>query len=249
MINLKLHKTNVNNKRFGYWSNDIKNPRRTSLLLSPGAYSGKFFKNFEKYLSDTDLFICPDFPARGFSEPQGDNSVNGMANTIDKFISILNLNNIYLIGFSYGTQIATELLKINEKRFKKAILIASGEFFNTITRVILKIIFMPFLFSGTLRNKIRKYVLKYIYVPNKNLKEINLQWISTLSYKIPKNKIIYTPTIFVDFEKDQYVTKTSKNNIKEVFINSRTIIVDKIHPSNITNFDRLFKIYWKKIYE
>jgi hypothetical protein len=76
-----------------------------------------------------------------------------------------------------------------------------------------------------------------------------LQWISTLNYKIPQNIIIKTPTIFVDFKNDQYVTKTSKMILKRFFVNSRTIMVDEIHPSNIINFNRFFKNYWKIIYE
>jgi pimeloyl-ACP methyl ester carboxylesterase len=169
MIKLKLRKIRINGRQFGYWSNETKNSRRTCLLLSPGAYSGKFFRNYEKYFSDRDLFICPDFPARGFSELQEDNSISGITKTIDKFICELGLTNTYLVGFSYGTQIATELLKINEERFRSVILVASGEFFNKLSRVILKVIFIPFLFSDTLRYKIKKYVLKYIFVPNKIL--------------------------------------------------------------------------------
>lgn len=249
MIKLKLHKIIIDNKKFGYWSNDIKNPRRICLLLSPGSYSGKFFKNFEKYFSDKDLYICPDFPARGYSEPQDNNSIKGVTETITKFIDALCLKDIYLAGFSYATQIATELLNINEKRFKKVIFVASGEFFSTVKRIVLKIIFLPLMFSNVLRYKIRRYVLPYIYVPNKNLKEINLQWLSTLDYKISTKQIITIPTVFLDFINDQYVTSKSKFKLKQFFINSKTITVNEIHPSNIINFDRLFKNYWEKIYE
>lgn len=250
MNSLKLYTIEIEGKTVGYWSNNIREPRKVFLLLSPGAYSGKFFTNFEKYFSKNDLLICPDYPARGFSEPQKDNSVEAIAKSVDKFLTTLSLNkNINLVAFSYGTQVATELIKINGRRFEKVILIASGEFFGILARICLRIMFGLLLVSKKSQHVIKKYVLRYLYVPSKNLNDINLQWLSTLNYKIPKTEKVDLPAILVDFAKDKFVTKRSKSKIRELFVNYKTLTVDGLHPSDISDYDKFFKNNWKLIYE
>ncbi len=249
MIKLKLHKTKINGQQFGYWSNGIKNPRRTCLLLAPGSHSGKFFKNFERYFDSRDLWICPDYPGRGYSLPQLDNSINSTSETVAQFINVLKLDNLNLIGFSYGTQIATQLIRNDDKKYKKIILIASGRYYSNNLRKLLISFFDLIGNFKLLMQLIRNLIRKVSYIPNKNLKELNMQWLSTLKYKIPVDFATNVPTIFVDFNKDQCVVRESRDVLRKVFANYKSYSLDKKHPVKKADFDEVFIKLWKTIYE
>lgn len=249
MIELKLHKTIINSKHFGYWSNEIKNPRRVSLLMSPGPCSGKFFKNFEKYLNPKDLWICPDYPGRGYSLPQTDNSIDSISESVKLFLKDLGISNIYLIGFSYGTQIATLLTKKKDIEIEKIILVASGQYYNDFLRMILKTAFGLLCYSEKFMLVARNLINKISNIPNKNLKELNMQWLSTLKYEVPNDFITNIPTIFVDFNKDNCVVRKSRNTLRKIFVNHKSYLLDKKHPVKKIDFEEVFLKLWNIIYE
>lgn len=251
MIELKHKKIVVNNKQIGYWINENEKPRNIFVFLSPGPSSGDFFTHYSDKFSDRDLFIFPDYPGRGISDTQSDNSIEGIATAIDNLIVKLCYKQIILVGLSFGSQIATSLLKNNlESKYIAGVLVASGEYFTPILRSLMFVPFKIFTYSHRLRMRVNYFLKRnkiIEFLPKRNLKEINLQWISTLQYKIPKNIQVETPVVFVDYALDRYVNVQSRVKLRKMFVNSVTEVIKQGHPYDYAEFDSFFQLF-NKIY-
>ena len=100
----------------------------------------------KKYLKNNFRLISPALPGFGEShKAKSLNSINSMAKFILKCVDKKKINKFNLIGHSMGGMIAQEIIKISNKRVKKAILFATGPIgeipgrFESIDNSILKI--------------------------------------------------------------------------------------------------------------
>ena len=235
----------VKDVKLSYWDNINIQANNTIILLSPGAADGSHFKNYIKYFPSNVRLIAPDFIGRGGSdEVKKFNSIELVTDYTYQFIKSLKLNNIICLGVSFGTMIINELMKMdNKKLIKKVILIAPGEYIDKKYRKLIEIIAKPALRYENVRN-LYKYLIDHYSsyfkgLPDKNLKSITEQLISTVRYKLEFNKPTDIPAIVVTLKNDKIVDKDSIIKIKNFYINHEVIEVNIDHVVNMETIEEI----------
>ena len=246
------------NTQFSYWSNGVKNPLNIYILLAPGASGGGFFKNIIKLFPKNNLIISFDYPGRGSSIPISDNSIYSISKEVLNYIKCLKLiKKPYLVGLSYGTAVATELVKIDSSIFKELILVAPGEFIDKKYHFIIKLIFLPAKFSENIRKFYRAVLVKYLSsvfktFPKKNLKSILYQWLGIIEYNLDTNFTCKLPCTILAYSHDQLIRKGSILKVKKIFPNSIIFLEVSDHNLNINYISKrllidLFKLQNKHL--
>ena len=226
--------------------NDVRNYELTYLLLAPGSSSGNFFDAFFKFFPQNELVIAPDYPGRGMSPTQADNSINAVALAIDKALREINASNVTIVALSYGTQIAIELAKLNPKIYKQILLIAPGPFFSNISRKLLTILFVIPNYVTVLLPYYRKLVIflglfNKDEFPDKNLREMNEQWLSNINYELSYKKILSIPIKVYKYIDDVYSKKDSENTLHGLFSNLVEVEINDKHPVTKEDYLKVFE--------
>lgn len=238
----------TNQANYGYWTNDIPNYRRVCVLLSPGAYSGDFFNHYTEHLPKDCFCIIPDYPSRGSSSDIDNNDVNSISIFVSDLLRELKINQINIVALSYGTQVAIQMLLNPSLKINNMILVAPGEYYLGIGRIILKLVFAPFLYFPQIHTIIKKVVLKLgfmDFLPDTKLNFILKQWIGTLNYVYPSNFTSEVETIIVNYSEDRYVPKSSIVKLNKIFTNRKTVILKGKHPTTIDSFKTFFDKYFE----
>lgn len=104
----------------------VQGKGKRKILALPGIFSTKeIFQPLISYLEKDFTFITLDLPGFGKSTPlKGDCNFKKYTQIIAEFCRRLNLNNIFLIGVSYGGSLAINLCFLYPKRFSGLILVS-----------------------------------------------------------------------------------------------------------------------------
>jgi len=223
-----------------YLDNDI-NSDELIVILPPGFYDARFIDDLKLNI-DNKRFISITYPSRYKSDELSDtNSVEKISDYILKFLEKFLINNkeiknIKIIGFSFGTTIATIIVqKLDSSIYKcELCFVNPGEYFNKKLKSFLKFMFSPAR-KYSLYRKFLKLVLCNItntfdstYFPESRLKAINDQWLSILDYEL-SDIVIDIPTVLIIGEKDMVIDKNSIDKLESVFINSKKMTYSGNH--------------------
>lgn len=251
-LELKQQICKVKGKRMSYWKRGSEKKGKNIILLAPGSYGGDFFQSFATMISDEYTLIAPDYPGRGFSDELIEHDTFDLiAQSMIDLIRFLDVTDAILVGVSFGTAVANEILNTREDLFEQAILVAPGEFFSDIQDAVLKTIFFPSKFSDSIRKLYRYLLIKFFHMklPQKNLKSILEQWISTLDYRIEKRKKLTLPVVLIHFKNDQIIPKDSISKLKEIYTNHVEEIIGGDHPLSAQIPKELIEEVYRKAIE
>jgi pimeloyl-ACP methyl ester carboxylesterase len=221
------------------------------VFLAPGPSDSSYFSRYiNDYLENVN-YLIPDYPGRGKSSCQKDNSVQGVARSLDSLFDALNVNNITLIGFSYGTQVSVELLKINPSRYKEVHLAAVGQFYKLGKRFLFKLPFyLPMVFPK-LQNIFRSLLIRFNIFgedfPQKNLGAICDQWLNTLNYKYDLPQKYSVPITLYIYLNDQIVDSDSLIALRDSFINLKEVKLKGSHPGTLEEYSEFERSYLEGI--
>lgn len=226
-----------------YWSNMPDQFKRSFLFLSSGFNTGEQFVNIDRYFNHDDLILAIDYPGRGGSMAIKSNKPIAIAKHVAKLLSDLNLNTINVVAYSYGTQIALELLNFENILIQKLLLVAPGQYFNKATRIILRTYFEMIAKSNALMELTRKILLKtkvFSGFPTSNLNHLNDQWIETIKFEIPDISSD-TSTMIVYFTDDKIVDRRYGSKVEKIFYNPNIQNFSGKHPISKSDFEKMEK--------
>ncbi len=226
-----------------YWSNIPDHYARAYLFLSSGFNTGEQFVNIDRYFNDDDLIIAIDYPGRGGSTAIKSNKPSNIAKHVAQLSADLGLNNIDVVAYSYGTQIALELLQYKNIQIQNLLLVAPGQYFNKAARFVLRSYFEMIAKSNKMMELTRKIILNmttFSGFPTANISHINDQWIETLKFKIP-NISSDTPTMIVHFADDRIVDRKSRSKVEKIFEKPNIQILSGGHPVMKSYFETIEK--------
>lgn len=102
---------------------EIHGSKKQSIIILPGwGNQRKTFAYLVNYLKDYFTVYILDYPGFGNSSLNKDLTIYDYANLIDKFITLLNIQNSILIGHSFGGRIISLLISKYPTKFKKILL-------------------------------------------------------------------------------------------------------------------------------
>lgn len=112
----------INNRKFFYLDNDTS--KRAVILLHgfPGNHRG--LVELANHIGDNYRLIIPDLPACGSSEPlDKKHNLKNYSDWLNDFLESLSINEVIIIGHSFGSRIALVFANHHSKKVKKLILI------------------------------------------------------------------------------------------------------------------------------
>ncbi|MFH1967900.1 MAG: alpha/beta hydrolase [bacterium] len=177
--------------------------------------------------------IIPDLPGFGESEKLTRPwRVNDYVKWIEDFTQELNINDFYLLGYSFGGALAAKIAVKYPQRVQKLFLVASAvirkktaqkSFSANASKFVKLFYFLPF--YAIFRKAVYKYIIRksdYVYTEG-IMKQTYLNVISDdVSYKL---SFIKVPTVIIWGDKDQSVPVGDSYTIKEKIKNSKLIII------------------------
>ncbi len=245
MITKKLK----NSKRFiSYWEKESANPDKCFILLSPGFRGGEFFNVCEKFFPANYRLIAPDYPGRGDTDPLDHvcESVKEVAEDIYILINKLGLNNVTLLGISFGTMVINELVTNYKLNVENIILITPGEYFRLPRRLILSSFMYPAKYSTKTRQLYKvilsKSLNRFKILPDKHLQSLVEQFFLAANYRVPNHNSINIPTTFVIASRDGYVRPGSVAKLRKLYPNRKEIRIDAIHRLNTAQIQEAIKL-------
>lgn len=225
----------IDSSKITYYTNNVKGFRRVIFLFPPGVSDGSFYVSLFKNFKKTDLLISLDYPGRGGSYPVSDNSIENisflMSKVILKICKRRRIKNYYLFGISYGGSIALETIKYTKKeKISKIILISSGEYISSRSRLFLKVLLIfciHFSFTRTILFELNKYIHIFEDFPKDNLGILFSQLDGVIKYKISYTILINIPATIIWFSRDNIIRKSSKIKIEKLFKNKNILYMHK----------------------
>jgi len=246
---MNKYKVALNNGRTLAFLSSQNYRKRTYLFLSPGASDSTFFVPYLKYLK-SNSYLIPDYPGRGDSDPQVDNSVSGIAKAINSLVEALAIRDVTIIAFSYGTQISLELAKLNPAKYKQLHLVAGGQFYKPYQRYLYNYLFSVPFFLGLSASFVRALLIKLHVIddafPTKNLVEICAQWRGTLAFAYPK-EYMEVPIYLYKFASDSIVYPSSVESLAKVSNIKQIHLLQGNHPMKLLDYSEFEKKHLQKI--
>ncbi len=171
--------------------------------------------------------IALDLPGFGQSpapkEPWG---VGEYANLVGEFISKLNLNNVIIVGHSFGGRVGIKLASLRPDLIKKLVLVDAAGFamdadIKSVIGVVAKIVrpfFKPKFMQG-LRKKIYQQIGAEDYVATPELQKI---FVKIVNEDLTEHmKRILQPTLLVWGENDKYTPVEYLHNMRTLIPNTK----------------------------
>lgn len=211
--------------------NVLNREREKSLVFLHGWRSqGLVWKDIADKMNNQGFAIYMlDLPGFGDSpQPKSAFSVQDYADVVGEFIKKLKLNNVILIGHSFGGRIAIKLSAIYPNLIKKIVLVDSAGLAENKSKGIsfLAKIAKPFFkpsFMRSLREKIYKKIGVEDYVATPQLKETFLKVINEdLSSNLTQ---INKPTLIICGENDKDTPTAVAKIMNEKIKNSKLIVL------------------------
>ena len=216
----------INGNVVHYLDNDSQSSNLI-VIFPPGIQDARFVQELE--LISLERIICLSYSSRYKSSILNEfNSLENIANICVNFLKIYlkenDIQNVKLVGFSFGTAVITKIVdKQLEFNISDIILINAGEFFNKFVNFLLKLVFFPALRSNRYA-KFLKFVLTKLtkifnpeYFPDNRLIQINEQWISTLDHMVDTKRKVSIHSVFMDANFDKVIANKSLNKLKTKF--------------------------------
>lgn len=250
-LEFRKHRISLETCEVCYYRFTNPDAKETLLILPPGAMGGY---EFMELIKDTQRgeglgncnIIVPDLPGRGESTSIEDNSFYSIACVINGLLAKIDIGPVHLVGISFGSAIANELLLIDKTKFTRVTLIAAGEFFNPIMQALLRVIFWFPQKSQVIRKTFKKIVMKYFDffgdIAICDEESILKQWMEVLKYQINTDKIIDIPVKHIQLKNDVIITKRSLKKLSRVYPRMKTVIVDTRHLVQTRNFKEMMKV-------
>lgn len=232
-----VHKHLVTEKEtYSYYENSSKNYTQTVLLLLPGGSDGTLLKEFIGYFPKNVRIISPDLPGRGEAPYIADNSIRNIARWINGFVVAMGLRESILVGISFGGSTANEMLSQSKGLYKKVYLIASGEYFTPLKRIIITILFYPPTVPK-ICEKIWIYILlhwvhmfKFVpYDSSFNYRGLFKQWLTIVNYKMDVGRRDETRVGLIFLSRDTVVNPSSIQKLQTIYPNHTTHFLDMAH--------------------
>jgi pimeloyl-ACP methyl ester carboxylesterase len=198
-----------------------------------GSCSDKWIKEAEIISEKGYQVIVPDLPGFGQSDKlQNPWKVNDYLKWLEDFAEELNIQDFYLLGYSFGGALASKISVKYPQRVKKLFLVASAVIRQKTTKKTFlakfsKIgkIFKFFPFYNFFRRAFYKFIIRksdYVYTEG-NMKETYLNVVADdVSYKLP---FIRVPTVIIWGDKDQSVPLSDAHLINKSIKDSKLVIV------------------------
>lgn len=236
------HKHLVTEKEtYSYYESTGENYHNTVLLLPPGGAGGQLLDAFIGYFPKNVRVISPDLPGRGETPCIDDNSMKSIARWVNGFVMAMGLKETILVGISFGGSTANEMLAQSRGLYKEAHLIASGEYFTPMKRLLLTAVFyLPTV--SRVAEKIWMYVLlNHIHFFNHlpqdlsfNFRGLFRQWLAIVNYKIDTRRRDTTRVKLIFLSRDTVVNSSSIEKLQTVYPNHTTRFLDMAHNLNLS---------------
>ncbi len=203
------------------------------ILHGWGSASDRWIPEAEIIAKKGYKVIVPDLPGFGKSE-QLTNAwrVNDYIKWFEDFTTELNIENFYLLGYSFGGALSAKIAVKYPQRVQKLFLVASAivrkksaqkDLSKKASKVIKIFKFLPF--YDLFRKAVYKFIIRrsdYVYTDGV-MKETYLNVIADdVSFNLP---FIRVPTVIIWGDKDQSVPMEDAHFIHEKVKNSKLVII------------------------
>jgi len=199
-----------------------------------GSCSDRWIKEIEIISEKGYQVIVPDLPGFGKSDKlERPWTVNDYVKWFEDFTKMLEIQDFYLLGYSFGGALASKIAVKYPQRVQKLFLVASAVirkkttkkgFLAKISKLIKLFYFIPF--YAFFRKAVYKFIIRksdYIYTEG-IMKQTYLNAVSDdLSHHL---SFIRVPTVIIWGDKDQYVPVEEARIINEKIKNSKLIIIE-----------------------
>jgi pimeloyl-ACP methyl ester carboxylesterase len=199
-----------------------------------GSCSDRWIKEAEIISEKGYQVIVPDLPGFGKSDKlERPWTVNDYVKWFEDFTKMLEIQDFYLLGYSFGGALASKIAVKYPQRVQKLFLVASAVirkkttkkgFLAKISKLIKIFYFLPF--YSFFRKAVYKFIIRksdYVYTEG-IMKQTYLNAVSDdLSHHL---SFIRVPTVIIWGDKDQYVPVEEAKIINEKIKNSKLIIVE-----------------------
>jgi pimeloyl-ACP methyl ester carboxylesterase len=194
----------------------------------------------EKWITEAEIIskkgfkvIIPDLPGFGQSDKLVKPwTVNDYVKWFEEFTKNLNIENFYLLGYSFGGALATKITVKYPQRVKRLFLAAAAiirkkttqkSFSEKISKVVKLFYFLPY--YSFFRKAVYKFIIRksdYVYTEG-IMKQTYLNIVADdISFNLP---FIRVPTTIIWGDKDQSVPIEDAHLINEKIKNSKLIII------------------------
>lgn len=203
------------------------------ILHGWGSASDRWIKEAEIISQKGYKVIIPDLPGFGQSDKLTRPwTVNDYVKWFEEFTKNLNIENFYLLGYSFGGALAAKISVKYPQRVQKLFLVAAAiirkkttqkNFSAKIAKFIKLFYFLPY--YGFFRKAIYKFIIKksdYVYTEG-IMKQTYLNVVADdVSFNLP---FIRVPTVIIWGDKDQSVPIENAHYANEKIKNSKLIII------------------------
>lgn len=228
----------VNGTPVSYWENSAGEYNQTVVFFAPSALPGDHFEAFADFFPKNIRIISPDFPGIGKTPAIYHGSIDDSAKLMHAFITQLKLEDSILIGISYGGWVLDKVLGLGN--YKKAMLIATGEFYNPGLNLFLRMVFFPPRFSERIRRFYRFIHDRYTHTVNTvmpqfhiatdaNLDDLLWLTLAALHNRIDVHQKVEIQMSLVFLRRDKFIGKQSQKKLQSRYINSKTYFLDVRH--------------------
>jgi len=210
-----------------------KGPSAFLILHGWGSASDRWIKEAEIISGRGFKVIVPDLPGFGASDKlEKPWTVNNYVRWFEEFTKALNLENFYLLGYSFGGALAAKIAVKYPQRVQKLFLVAAAvirkkttqkKLSAKISKIIKLFYFLPY--YGLFRKAVYKFIIRksdYVYTEG-IMKQTYLNVvIDDVSFNLPFIKV---PTIIIWGDKDQSVPIEDAYLIKEKIKSSKLVVI------------------------
>jgi surfactin synthase thioesterase subunit len=211
---------------------DSASVRQSLVIIPAGIGDTSKYQAFSRAMQHFDVVI-EELPGTNDKTCES-GSIREVANMVMRSLQKRRISSPILYGESCGGSVVIELARLMP--VAGCILVASGEFFNSPTRQLLKTLFFPCRFSVRAR-RLYARVLRPMgpfkllrHMTDEQLLTVFRRWMGTLSYEMPSDRLD-VPTLIVQFSSDSIVGPRSRQKLAELFPQLRTLAMDGHHFS------------------
>lgn len=226
----------------------------------PGNYEG--LSDLAKEFGDTYRIIMPNFPSCGGSEPlEGSRNLNSFADWLSTFLMELKVNQVTIVGHSFGSRVALTFADSYPKKVKHLVLITpvlkadSMLVYVVLLKYKLAKLLSPRLQKKFLSSKLYEYVACKIVLKSKNSarhKKIIERGFKELEHVHPETQIdlfeefyrsdltlltekITIPTLVIAGQEDEVAVLKS---IKEFAVHMKQVSLSVLKGGHLVPFER-----------
>jgi hypothetical protein len=166
------------------------------------------------------------------------------------FIEHLGLTDSTVVGISYGGFILDKVMGMGN--YKKAILIATGEFYTPVFTLFVNLVMLPPRFSARARRVYTYLYMTYFSITTKLLPQFEIKedtnlddllWLllSGINNRVDTRQKIQTEMSLVFLNGDKFIGKQSLKKLQSRYVNSKTYFLDVRHtfPLNESEGEQL----------